>query len=304
MGVSWRAQGNAIQNCTHQQDSETLPKADWTSYRGQWNTTKTRFSAYWCLATPFCERRWNRVTRGPEEGWPVRFFISHFVHLCHSAAIQRIRRFPFVDPAVPFWRGGRPIPNCLSSRLCSIQCPKTPSCASSAPVRPSVPPSLAPGNLIGDSIEKPHPSGQSQLAAAGQSGPVTVGRSGRIGRFGGSGRTHTHSAVQRTSPAPIASSSTSSLLPSPLPYFFTRLVPVKPPPTLTLDLLPHLQATIPNDHHTKNDFKSSSTLPTICLRPPHPVTINHSGSLDSLLIAPLATALVSVPLLLSHNTWV
>lgn len=177
---------------------------------------------------PLCERRWNRVTRGSEEGWYVRF----------SSAISSIQRIL----AIPIRRsGGREEANCLSSRLPLVvpsNAREPPSCASSAPSPAQCAPHWHAFIPLATPVEKPRPSGQSQLAAAARVGRLRWDEVGELDGLGARWEDPlAHSAVQRTSPAPIASSSHFVPPPSPLPYFFTRLVPVKPPPTLTLDLL-------------------------------------------------------------------
>lgn len=154
----------------------------------------------------------------------------------------------------------------------SVQCLR-PRCASSVPVPAQCAPHIGtPSSHWRPRRETPS-VGPVTAGSGSQSGPGYGGTkwANWTDPFGAPWETHSHSAgVQRTSPVPIACSSISSLLPSPLPYFFTRLVPVKPRPTLTLDLLhickrPHpttTQKTTTSSLHPFLDF-----CPTFCLRP-------------------------------------
>ena len=185
LGSSWRAQGNAIQNCTHQQDSETIPKADWAQYRA--NGTQQRPAFPHAGVSPPHSASGDGA--GSQEGQrrgglcgfhqPFRPFVpfsSHSAHSPHSHSSTR---------------------RCLLARGRPIACrpdlfhpmPEDPSALrSSAPVRPSVPP-LPP---IGNPVDNPHPSGQSQLAAAARVGRLRwdkVGELDGLGALGGPTRT-------------------------------------------------------------------------------------------------------------------
>src|SRR5690606_20142378 len=130
---------------------------------------------------------------------------------------------PFVDLAGE----RRPIACRPDFHLLFHPMPENPPVALVAPpVRPSVPPHWHAFIPLATPVEKPRPSGQSQLAAAARVGRLRWDEVGELDGLEARWEDPlAHSAVQRTSPAPIASSSHFVPPPSPLPYFFTRLVP-------------------------------------------------------------------------------
>lgn len=249
-----------------------IPKADWAQHRAQWNTTKTRFSACWCLATQFCERRWNRVTRGVA----CAVFISHFDHLCHSADFSRHSGHSRHSHSST----RREEANCLSSRL-------VPSNARdpSALVAPQSGNGGAPRHPIGDPVEKPHPSGQSQLAAAARVGRLRWDEVGELDGLGALGD-------------PLAQRCPTLLFFHfvPPPFASSLLLHPPRPRQTTSNPHPRSSATFASDYTSRPHKTTSSTLPRLCRL--------FSNTPSTVFDCSTATALVSVPLLLSHNTWV